>query len=373
MRAAECVGIEPRDACVEAFVRRDDGSERRVEAEWVVAADGAGSSVRRMLGIPMEGIGPLARFVMVHFEADLVPWIQHRSGPIFFIMNPESPGCLIVHDPKRSHVFMLPELGARGSRAERSRSDSLPRSACRVTPTLLSVDTWSPHVQVAARYRAGARLPGRRRGAPLPADRWARPQHRDPGGVRPGAATGGGCGRGRPEALLEGYEAACRPAARANAERSVERLPVALETDAVPSYLAPMSAPARVRASAGLEVRVSNVSRTFRTPGEPDVPAVDRIDLAALPGAFVAILGPSGCGKSTLLRMIAGLDRPDAGAIELRDAAGGAAPRGAIAYVFQDAHLLPWRDVLDNVALPLELQGRAAGERRDAARARSSA
>jgi len=128
-----------------------------------------------------------------------------------------------------------------------------------------------------------------------------------------------------------------------------------------------MSEPARVRASAGVAVRVAQVSRTFRTPGEPDVRAVDGLDLRVEAGAFVAILGPSGCGKSTLLRMIAGLDRPDAGAIELRDAAGSAAPRGALAYVFQDAHLLPWRSVQDNVALPLELQGRAKGERRDAA------
>jgi NitT/TauT family transport system ATP-binding protein len=122
-----------------------------------------------------------------------------------------------------------------------------------------------------------------------------------------------------------------------------------------------------MRAPSGIEVRVARVSRTFRTPGEPDVPAVAGVDLTALPGSFVAILGPSGCGKSTLLRMIAGLDRPDAGSIELRDAAGAAAPRGALAYVFQDAHLLPWRDVLGNVELPLELQGRAPGERREAA------
>jgi NitT/TauT family transport system ATP-binding protein len=128
-----------------------------------------------------------------------------------------------------------------------------------------------------------------------------------------------------------------------------------------------MSSPARVRAPTGVEVRVSRVSRTFRTPGQPDVAAVDGLDLVAASGEFVAILGPSGCGKSTLLRMIAGLDRPDAGTIALRDAAGGAAPRNAVAYVFQDAHLLPWRDVQGNVALPLELQGRAAGERRDAA------
>jgi NitT/TauT family transport system ATP-binding protein len=78
-------------------------------------------------------------------------------------------------------------------------------------------------------------------------------------------------------------------------------------------------------------------------------------------GQFVALLGPSGCGKSTLLRMIAGLDRPDTGSIDV----GGSteSSRSDIAYVFQDAHLLPWRSVLRNVALPLELRGLARSMR----------
>ena len=114
----------------------------------------------------------------------------------------------------------------------------------------------------------------------------------------------------------------------------------------------------------GATVDVRGVRRVFRSAGEADVVAVDGVDLAVGPGAFVAILGPSGCGKSTLLRMIAGLDRPDAGSIEI----DGGERRNAIAYVFQDAHLLPWRSVLDNAALPLELLGRDAGERRIAAR-----
>jgi NitT/TauT family transport system ATP-binding protein len=114
----------------------------------------------------------------------------------------------------------------------------------------------------------------------------------------------------------------------------------------------------------GDAVSVRAVHRVFHTPGEADVAAVEGVDLAVAPGEFVAILGPSGCGKSTLLRMIAGLDEPDAGSIEIDGGAG----RSAIAYVFQDAHLLPWRTVLDNAALPLELLGRDAAERRDAAR-----
>jgi NitT/TauT family transport system ATP-binding protein len=90
-----------------------------------------------------------------------------------------------------------------------------------------------------------------------------------------------------------------------------------------------------------------------------DVVAIENLTLDIQAGEFVAILGPSGCGKSTLLRIIAGLDRPSSGSVETGE--------GKIAYVFQDAHLLPWRNVLRNVALPLELMGVARAERLAAA------
>lgn len=132
-----------------------------------------------------------------------------------------------------------------------------------------------------------------------------------------------------------------------------------------------MAIPARAHESAsaapagrGAAVTCSGVRRVF--PG--GVVAVAGVDLTVGEGSFTALLGPSGCGKSTLLRMIAGLDRPSSGSVGV----GGAAPgdRGVpIAFVFQDAHLLPWRDVLDNAALPLELAGVPRLERRDAARA----
>jgi NitT/TauT family transport system ATP-binding protein len=83
----------------------------------------------------------------------------------------------------------------------------------------------------------------------------------------------------------------------------------------------------------------------------------------------VSILGPSGCGKSTLLRLIAHLDVPTNGSIEVQPPS---ASRSAIGFVFQDAHLLPWRTVLRNVMLPLELVRRPrhiASEAADAARA----
>ncbi len=107
-----------------------------------------------------------------------------------------------------------------------------------------------------------------------------------------------------------------------------------------------------------MQLSASEISRVF--PG--GVVAVDRLSLSIDTGDFVAILGPSGCGKSTLLRMIAGLDRPTAGTLSIPEDC-----RSHIAYVFQDAHLLPWRNVIRNVALPLELAGMNRAERKDKA------
>lgn len=97
--------------------------------------------------------------------------------------------------------------------------------------------------------------------------------------------------------------------------------------------------------SAGGAVSVKSVRRQF----DGGVVALDGVSLDVEAGEFVAILGPSGSGKSTLLRLIAGLDCPQAGTVVV--------DRPHLAYVFQDAHLLPWRNVLHNVSLPLELRG----------------
>ena len=82
------------------------------------------------------------------------------------------------------------------------------------------------------------------------------------------------------------------------------------------------------------------------------------MDLDVAAGEFLAMLGPSGCGKSTLLRMIAKLAQPDSGSLHFEP------DSAATGYVFQDAHLLPWRTVLDNAALPLELLGVSVEDRR---------
>jgi NitT/TauT family transport system ATP-binding protein len=111
--------------------------------------------------------------------------------------------------------------------------------------------------------------------------------------------------------------------------------------------------PASIDATA-TSLTLTQLAKTF--PG--GVEAVAPLDLRIGSGEFVAMIGPSGCGKSTLLRMIAGLESPTSGTM-LREQT----LRNDIAYVFQDAHLLPWRRVLANVALPLELTGVAKRER----------
>ncbi|HVR29771.1 MAG TPA: ABC transporter ATP-binding protein [Thermoanaerobaculia bacterium] len=114
---------------------------------------------------------------------------------------------------------------------------------------------------------------------------------------------------------------------------------------------------------AGIAVDLRGVSRVF----EGGVVAVESIDLQVEPGQFLALLGPSGCGKSTLLRLVAGLDRPTSGAVAREPSPPTTAEHAPIAYVFQDAHLLPWRDLLHNVALPLELRGVGRARRLEAA------
>jgi NitT/TauT family transport system ATP-binding protein len=113
------------------------------------------------------------------------------------------------------------------------------------------------------------------------------------------------------------------------------------------------------RPSGGVAVDLTGVRRVF----DQKLIVIEGMNLAIAAGEFVAILGPSGCGKSTLLRMIARLAEPDAGRVAIAPDA-----RFETAFVFQDAQLLPWRTVLDNAALPLELMGVARAERQARAR-----
>ncbi len=107
--------------------------------------------------------------------------------------------------------------------------------------------------------------------------------------------------------------------------------------------------------AAGLAVQVRGLGKRY---GERRV--LDGVDLTIEPGEFIAVVGRSGCGKSTLLRQLAGLEAPDAGGVAFGGASAGEAQQ-ALRIMYQDARLLPWKRVLDNVALGLA--GRDARER----------
>jgi NitT/TauT family transport system ATP-binding protein len=102
-------------------------------------------------------------------------------------------------------------------------------------------------------------------------------------------------------------------------------------------------------------IQVLGVTRTYKGRTGP-VEALRGIELDVADGEFVAVLGRSGCGKSTLLRIVGGLLAPTEGSV----AVGGSVvtkPRRDIALMFQHPALLPWRSVLDNVLLPVEVFG----------------
>lgn len=121
--------------------------------------------------------------------------------------------------------------------------------------------------------------------------------------------------------------------------------------------------PAAAGATGGTEngrcghVVVSSVSRRF-VERKRTTEVMNGVSLEMPAGQFTSLVGPSGCGKTSLLRMLAGLDRPDEGSIHI----DGAYPQDLraqhhLAIAFQDAALLPWRSVEDNIRLPLELAG----------------
>ena len=114
-------------------------------------------------------------------------------------------------------------------------------------------------------------------------------------------------------------------------------------------------------------MQVAGASVVFSTGGEP-VHALQNVDLDIFEGEFVSFIGPSGCGKTTLMRVIADLERLTSGTVLVNGvSAGEARQKGAYGYVFQAPALYPWRSVLKNVTLPLEIKGLGASERKDIA------
>ena len=110
-------------------------------------------------------------------------------------------------------------------------------------------------------------------------------------------------------------------------------------------------------------IEIRGLSLIFQTADAP-VFALSNIDLSIAGGEFVSFIGPSGCGKTTLMRVIADLERPSEGTIAVNSVTPEEARlQRAYGYVFQAPALYPWRTVIRNITLPLEIMGLDRGER----------
>ncbi len=113
-------------------------------------------------------------------------------------------------------------------------------------------------------------------------------------------------------------------------------------------------------------IELQGIGKTFGH-GPAQVHAVTGVNLNIEPRSIVALIGPSGCGKSTLLNMVAGLYHPSTGRV-VYEGQPVFDVNTDVGYMTQKDNLLPWRNVLDNVALPLELAGLPRGQRHELAR-----
>ena len=124
-------------------------------------------------------------------------------------------------------------------------------------------------------------------------------------------------------------------------------------TSATTAVLPPLTSGA-----GGLALRLRQVTKVFGD-AETGTVALRDVDLDVARGEFVTVVGASGCGKSTMLNLIAGLDQPTSGTIEVN---------GRVAFMFQDATLLPWLTARQNVELALRFRGVSRSERAGLAR-----
>lgn len=112
-----------------------------------------------------------------------------------------------------------------------------------------------------------------------------------------------------------------------------------------------------------MSIEIDQLSVRYDTIAGPSLLAVDRFDLKIADGEFVAIVGPSGCGKSTLLRVLCGLMGQSAGKA-LVNGMPTDSPRADVGVVFQDSRLLPWLNVVENVLIPIRVQGKRRKDHR---------
>ncbi len=110
-----------------------------------------------------------------------------------------------------------------------------------------------------------------------------------------------------------------------------------------------------VRQAPSRAIELFGIQLSYRSGGSA-VLALERVDLTAADGEFVVVVGPSGCGKSTLLKLVSGLLKPTSGTVQV-EGVPVKGPGGNVGIVFQSPSLMPWRTVLENILLQIEIRG----------------
>ncbi len=159
-RGVACSGFAETAGGVTATLESADGTRSTLDCAYVIAADGAGSPLRAMLGIEMEGPEALQHYIMIHFEADLRALTDARPGVLYFLFDPATSGVLIAYDRGSTWVLMHPYNPERETRDDfdDARCRKLIAAAIGTTPPALEirhVSPWAMSAQVAARYRKG--------------------------------------------------------------------------------------------------------------------------------------------------------------------------------------------------------------------------
>lgn len=157
------VQVRSLEACEEGVcltVEERTGQLTTRSGAYAVAADGAGSSLRAALGIPMVGPDALQQFMTINFSADLSPLFGEKPGILHWIMDPEASGTLIAYDNGTNWVFMhsCPEGEARAEPYSEAKARAVVASALgsdTIPFTIQNISPWTMTAQVAERYRAG--------------------------------------------------------------------------------------------------------------------------------------------------------------------------------------------------------------------------
>ncbi len=249
----EWQGLEQDGAGVTSRVRDlARGEDYMVRSRYVLAADGAGSRIRRSLDIEMIGPDRLQSFIMIHFEANLRPLVRDRPAILYWVVDPECAGAFVAHDIDRTWVFMHrydPETESPDAYTPAACAAIVRRAIGRADADLAirDVSPWTMTAQVAARFAAGRVF--------LVGDS----AHRFPPAGGLGLNTGvqdahnlawkiGWVEAGRAGgALLDTYEAERRPVAQSNAEQSFMNAMRMLESFMALGFLDPDVATAGAR------------------------------------------------------------------------------------------------------------------------------